>query len=300
MIASMLGDVEIAQQRRPSPFRNRPTLGIGSDKLYPYGHDKAKIDLSVMAEPRKSDKQNKLILVSAITPTRAGEGKTTTTIGLGQAFSKLGQSVCLALREPSLGPCMGMKGGATGGGYSQVIPMESINLHFTGDLHAVTAAHNLLAAALDNRIHFDDELRIDPRRVRWRRVIDMNDRSLRDAIIGLGGVNQGVPRETGFDITAASEVMAMLCLAKDFDDLRARIDRTLVGFTVDKRPVTASEIGVTGAMLALLKEAMMPNLVQTLEGTPALVHGGLSPTLPTGATASSPPVWPTSFRMDHH
>ena len=215
-----------------------------------------------------------MILVSAITPTRAGEGKTTTTIGLGQALAKLDQSVCLALREPSLGPCMGMKGGATGGGYSQVLPMESINLHFTGDLHAVTAAHNLLAATLDNRIHFDDALKINARRVLWRRVIDMNDRSLRDVIIGLGGVNQGVPRETGFDITAASEVMAMLCLAHDFEDLRTRIDRTLVAFTDDKRPVTAGELGVTGAMVALLKEAMMPNLVQTLEGTPAIVHGG--------------------------
>ncbi|MCP5109789.1 MAG: formate--tetrahydrofolate ligase, partial [bacterium] len=222
-------------------------LGIGEDALYPYGRDKAKIDLSVLDRPRKSATAGKLILVSAITPTRAGEGKTTTTIGLGQALAKLGESVCLALREPSLGPCMGMKGGACGGGYSQVIPMESINLHFTGDLHAVTAAHNLLAAALDNRIHYDDGLQIDPRRVLWRRVIDMNDRSLRDMIIGLGGVNQGVPRETGFDITAASEVMAMLCLARDFEDMRTRIDRTLVAFTTDRRPVTAGELGVTGA-----------------------------------------------------
>jgi formate--tetrahydrofolate ligase len=274
---AMLSDVEIAQSVTPRPIVEiAEKLGISADKLYPYGRDKAKIDLSVMDEPPRGNSNNnkKLILVSAITPTRAGEGKTTTTIGLGQAFSQLGESVCLALREPSLGPCMGMKGGATGGGYSQVIPMESINLHFTGDLHAVTAAHNLLAAALDNRIHFDDDLKIDPRRVRWRRVMDMNDRSLRDAIIGLGGVNQGVPRETGFDITAASEVMAMLCLAENFDDLRTRINRTLVAFTIDKRPVTAGEIGVTGAMLALLKDAMMPNLVQTLEGTPALVHGG--------------------------
>lgn len=271
----MLSDVEIAQAAQPRPIGEiAAKLGIGEDALYPYGRDKAKIDLSVLEQPRKRERPPKLILVSAITPTRAGEGKTTTTIGLGQAMAKLGESVCLALREPSLGPCMGMKGGATGGGYSQVIPMESINLHFTGDLHAVTAAHNLLAAALDNRIHFGDALEIDPRRVLWRRVIDMNDRSLRDAIIGLGGVNQGVPRETGFDITAASEVMAMLCLAEGVEDMRTRIERTLVAFTKDKRPVTAGDIGVTGAMLALLKDAMMPNLVQTLEGTPAIIHGG--------------------------
>ncbi len=271
----MLSDVEIAQSVSPRPITEiAARLGIPDELLHVYGRDKAKLDLRLFEQPRQRPNPSRLILVSAITPTRAGEGKTTTTIGLGQALGKLGESVCLALREPSLGPCMGMKGGATGGGYSQIIPMESINLHFTGDLHAVTTAHNLLAAALDNRIHFDDGLEIDPRRVLWRRVIDMNDRSLRDVIIGLGGVNQGVPRETGFDITAASEVMAMLCLAKDFEDLRARLDRTLVAFTVDKRPVTAGEIGVTGAMLALLKEAMMPNLVQTLEGTPALVHGG--------------------------
>ncbi len=275
MKSAMKSDVEIAQATTPRPIVEiAARLGIDESELYPYGRDKAKIDLSVLSKPRRSQKPPRLILVSAITPTRAGEGKTTTTIGLGQALSKLGESVCLALREPSLGPCMGMKGGATGGGYSQVIPMESINLHFTGDIHAVTSAHNLLAAALDNRIHFDDALRIDPRRVLWRRVIDMNDRSLRDVIIGLGGVNQGVPRETGFDITAASEVMAMLCLAQSEDDLRERLERTLVAFTVDKHPVTAGEIGVTGAMLALLKEAMMPNLVQTLEGTPALIHGG--------------------------
>lgn len=271
----MLSDVEIAQAATPRPIAAiAEELGIGEESLHPYGRDKAKIDLSVLSQPRRRERPPKLILVSAITPTRAGEGKTTTTIGLGQAMKKLGESVCLALREPSLGPCMGMKGGATGGGYSQVIPMESINLHFTGDLHAVTTAHNLLAAALDNRMHHGDAPHIDPRRVLWRRVIDMNDRALRQAVIGLGGASQGVPRETGFDITAASEVMAMLCLANDADDLRARLERTLVGFTVDKQPVTARELGVTGAMLALLKEAMMPNLVQTLEGTPAIIHGG--------------------------
>ncbi|MSP24574.1 MAG: formate--tetrahydrofolate ligase [Myxococcales bacterium] len=249
-------------------------LGVNSEHVLPYGRDKAKLALEVFDTTRTGLRESKLVLVTAITPTRAGEGKTTTTIGLGQAFGRLGQSSCIALREPSLGPCMGMKGGATGGGRSQIVPMESINLHFTGDLHAVTAAHNLLAAALDNRIHFDNDLKIDPRRVVWRRVIDMNDRSLRDIVIGLGGATQGVPRETGFDITAASEVMAMLCLAETFPDLRARLDRALVAYTYAGEPVTAGQLGVTGAMLALLAEAMLPNLVQTLEGTPALVHGG--------------------------
>ncbi len=249
-------------------------LGVAPRHVLPYGRDKAKIDLAALAEPRRRERPARLVLVSAITPTKAGEGKTTTTIGLGQALAKLDESVCIALREPSLGPCMGMKGGATGGGRSQIIPTESINLHFTGDLHAVTTAHNLLAAALDNRVYYDAALGVDPRRIVWRRVIDMNDRALRDCVIGLGGVAQGVPRETGFDITAASEVMAMLCLAESFEDLRARLDRTLVAFTFDAKPITAKEIGVTGAMLALLQDAMMPNLVQTLEGTPALVHGG--------------------------
>ncbi len=268
-------DADIVEAVAPRPIADvAADLGVSADEIHPYGRDKAKIDLSVLTRPRQRSAPSKLVLVSAITPTRAGEGKTTTTIGLGQAFAKLGESVCIALREPSLGPCMGMKGGATGGGRSQIIPTESINLHFTGDLHAVTTAHNLLAAALDNRIHFDDALRIDPRRVMWRRVIDMNDRTLRDVVIGLGGVNQGVPRETGFDITAASEVMAILCLASGLDDLRERLDRTLVAFNFDKQPVTARDIGVTGAMVALLKDALMPNLVQTLEGTPAIVHGG--------------------------
>jgi formate--tetrahydrofolate ligase len=250
------------------------TLGLTADDLVPYGHDKAKVRLDVLERPRPRANPPKLILVSAITPTPAGEGKTTTTIGLGQAFGRLGRSVCLALREPSLGPCMGVKGGATGGGWSQTMPAESINLHFTGDFHAVTAAHNLLAAVLDNHIHHGDRLEIDPRRVMWRRVIDMNDRALRDTIIGLGGVMQGVPRETGFDITAASEVMAALCLATDLDDLRARLDRMLVAFTYDGQPVTAGQLKATGAMTALLRDALMPNLVQTLEGTPTFVHGG--------------------------
>ena len=268
-------DVEIAQSVTPRPIAEiAAQLGIEPDSLQPYGRDKAKVDLAVLRAPRKRPGSGRLVLVSAITPTRAGEGKTTTTIGLAQGLAKIGESVCIALREPSLGPCMGLKGGATGGGRSQVVPMESINLHFTGDLHAVTTAHNLIAAVLDNHIHFAEGIPIDPRRVLWRRVIDMNDRSLRSIIIGLGGINQGVPRETGFDITAASEVMAMLCLATSLGDLRARIARTLVAFTFDGKPVTVADLGVTGAVLALLQDALMPNLVQTLEGTPAFIHGG--------------------------
>ena len=209
-----------------------------------------------------------------MTPTKAGEGKTTTTIGLGNALSRLGKSVCLALREPSLGPCMGVKGGGTGGGRSQLVPSDRINLHCTGDFHAVTSAHNLLAAAIDNHLHFETDLNLESRRVVWPRVIDMNDRALRNVVLGLGGKPNGQPREGSFDITAASELMAILCLASDYDDLRRRIDRTLIGFTKDRRPVTAKETGVTGAMMALLSDALMPNLAQTQEGTPALVHGG--------------------------
>jgi formate--tetrahydrofolate ligase len=215
-----------------------------------------------------------LILVSAITPTPAGEGKTTTSIGLADALRRAGVSVCLALREPSLGPCFGMKGGATGGGASLLVPTERINLHFTGDFHAITSAHNLLAALLDNHIYFGNRLGIDPRRIVWRRVLDMNDRALRNVIVGLGGPQQGVPRETGFDITAASEIMAMLCLASGEEDLRARIDRVLVAFTHAAEPVTAARLSGSGAMLALLRDALRPNLVQSLEGTPAFVHGG--------------------------
>jgi formate--tetrahydrofolate ligase len=271
----MLSDTDIARSVSPRPITEiAAVLGIDPALLELYGRDKAKVSLALLDQPRARPKPARLVLVSAITPTSAGEGKTTTTIGLGQALARLGESVCLALREPSLGPCMGMKGGATGGGYSQIIPMESINLHFTGDFHAVTSAHNLLAALLDNHIHYDTKLRVHPRRVLWRRVIDMNDRALRNVIIGLGGVMQGVPRETGFDITAASEVMAMLCLASGYADLRQRLDRTLVGFTIDGQPVLAKELSATGAMMALLKDALLPNLVQTLEGTPTFVHGG--------------------------
>ena len=250
------------------------SLDLCAEDLFHYGPHIAKVEPAVLKRPRKSTKPPRLILVSAITPTPAGEGKTTTTIGLGQALALEGERACLALREPSLGPCLGMKGGATGGGHSSVHPSERINLHFTGDFHAVTTAHNLLAALLDNHIDSGNELRIDARRILWRRVMDMNDRTLRDIIIGLGGVKQGIPRETGFDITAASEVMAMLCLADDAEDLRRRIDRMLVAFDVDGNAVTAKGLNATGAMLALLADALKPNLVQTSEGVPALIHGG--------------------------
>ena len=268
-------DHEIAASVRPLSIANiAERAGIPSDLLTRYGDDKAKVGLGLLDRERPVDQPSRLILVSAITPTPAGEGKTTTSIGLTQGLNRIGRSSCVALREPSLGPCMGMKGGATGGGYSQITPADSINLHFTGDIHAVSSAHNLLAALLDNHLHFKTGLRIDPRRVLWRRVIDMNDRALRDIVIGLGGTTAGIPRETGFDISAASEIMAILCLAQGYDDLRARIDRVLVAFDLDGAPLTAADLGATGALVALLKDAMQPNLVQTLEGTPAFVHGG--------------------------
>ncbi len=246
-------------------------LGLQPDTLIPYGRNKAKLPLSLLDSDAAD---GRLILVSAVTPTPAGEGKTTTSIGLAQALEQLGESVCAALREPSLGPCFGVKGGGTGGGRSRLEPSTEINLHFTGDLHAVTAAHNLISALLDNHLHFASSPKIDPRRVTWRRVLDQNDRSLRNVMVGLGGRTQGVPRETGFDITAASEVMAILCLADGPDDLRARLDRALVGFGFDRQPVTVGDIGATGAALALLADALLPNLVQTTDGTPAIVHGG--------------------------
>jgi formate--tetrahydrofolate ligase len=269
----MLSGVEIRRQAQPKPIEQiAEQLGISRDDLLPYGADMAKIHINALNRP--ATKKGRLVLVSATTPTAAGEGKTTTTIGLGQAFSRLGESVCLALREPSLGPCLGMKGGATGGGYSQVLPAERINLHFTGDFHAVTSANNLLAAIIDNQIYQGNLLKIDPCRILWRRVIDMNDRSLRHIVIGLGGRQQGIPREGGFDITAASEIMAMLCLATGPEDLRHRLDNTLVAFTSAGEPVFAGQLQVTGALLALLRDALHPNLVQTLEGVPALIHGG--------------------------
>jgi len=247
-------------------------LGLETEDLFPYGSDVAKVELRALERPRPRSAPPRLVLVSAITPTPAGEGKTTTSIGLADAFSRLGRSVCLALREPSLGPCLGMKGGATGGGAARLVPSERINLHFTGDFHAVTSAHNLLAALVDNHLHFGDPPHLDARRILWRRVMDMNDRALRSLVVGLGG--DGVPRETGFDITAASEVMAMLCLAEGEDDLRSRLERTLVGFDGDGKPVTAGQLRAAGAMLALLRDALRPNLVRTREGTPAFVHGG--------------------------
>jgi formate--tetrahydrofolate ligase len=249
-------------------------LGVPAENLHPHGSYAAKIDLDLLEKPRAREAASRLILVSAITPTPGGEGKTTTTIGLGDAFSRLGESVCLALREPSLGPCFGIKGGGTGGGKAQLTPSDRINLHFTGDFHAITSAHNLLAAVIDNHLHFGNELKIESRRVLWPRVLDMNDRALREVVIGLGGKPHGMPRESAFDITAASELMAILCLATGWDDLRERIDRTVVAFNQDGGVVRAGELGVTGAMLALMRDALMPNLVQTLEGTPAIVHGG--------------------------
>jgi len=255
----------------------RPILDVARDldltsaQVIPYGSDKAKITLDSLETGRPA---GRLILVSAITPTDAGEGKTTTSIGLAQGLARLGQRVCLTLREPSLGPTFGQKGGATGGGQARVVPEHDINLHFTGDFHAIGSAHNLLAAMLDNHIHHGNALDIDARRVTWRRVIDMNDRALRHVVIGLGGVLEGVPRETGFDITPASEVMAALCLAEGHDDLRRRLARIVVALNAEKQPVTAADLKAVGAMMVLLKDAMLPNLVQTCDGVPALVHGG--------------------------
>ena len=269
---AFLSDIEIAQQCKMQPITDiARRAGIPEDYLEQYGKYKAKIDLSLM---NKAEKNGKLILVTAITPTPAGEGKTTTTIGLADGMSKIGEKVCVALREPSLGPVFGIKGGAAGGGYAQVVPMEDINLHFTGDFHAIGAANNLLAAMLDNHIHQGNALGIDVRKITWKRCVDMNDRQLRFVTDGLGGKVNGVPREDGFDITVASEIMAVLCLSKDIDDLKERLSKIIVGYTYDDKPVTCGQLKAQGAMTALLKDAIKPNLVQTLEGTPALVHGG--------------------------
>lgn len=269
----MSSDPKTVQRVQPKPIEQvADQLGIHQADLLPYGREMAKIHLNALRRPNK--KQGRLILVSATTPTAAGEGKTTTSIGLGQALAKLNESVCLALREPSLGPCLGMKGGATGGGRSQLVPADRINLHFTGDFHAITSANNLLSAVIDNHIYQGNDLNIDPRRVLWRRVLDMNDRSLRHIVLGLGGKLQGMPREGGFDISAASEVMAMLCLASDLEDLNQRLEKTLVAFTYGGDPIFAGQLQVTGAILALLRDAIHPNLVQSMEGVPTLVHGG--------------------------
>ncbi|MBO5210491.1 MAG: formate--tetrahydrofolate ligase [Clostridia bacterium] len=268
-----LSDIEIAQQCKMQPITEiAKKAGIDDKYLEQYGKYKAKIDLSLAKETDKKD--GKLVLVTAITPTPAGEGKTTTTIGLADGMAKIGKNVCVALREPSLGPVFGVKGGAAGGGYAQVVPMEDINLHFTGDFHAIGAANNLLAAMLDNHIQQGNALGIDVKKITWKRCVDMNDRQLRNVIDGLGGKVNGVPREDGFDITVASEIMAILCLAKDITDLKDRLSKIIVGYTYDDKPVTCADIKAQGAMTALLKDAIKPNLVQTLEGTPALVHGG--------------------------
>ncbi len=270
----MLTDVEIAQNAEIKNITAiAEKLGLSADDLELYGKFKAKIAKEVWTRI-ENNPNGKLVLVTAITPTSAGEGKTTTSIGLADAFNHLGRKVIVALREPSLGPCFGIKGGAAGGGYAQVVPMEDINLHFTGDFHAVTTAHNLLAAVLDNHIHHGNELKIDVRRVVWKRVLDLNDRALRNVIVGLGGKTNGVPRESGFDITVASEMMAILCLANDFADLKNRLGKIIVAYNSDGAPVTANDLKVTGSLALLFKDAVKPNLVQTLEGTPALIHGG--------------------------
>ena len=270
----MLSDIEIAQQAKMQKITDvAAKLGIGEDDIELYGKYKAKLSYDLIR--RVEEKQpGKLILVTAITPTPAGEGKSTTTVGLAQGMHKLGKRVIVALREPSLGPCMGIKGGAAGGGYSQVVPMEDINLHFTGDFHAITSAHMLLSAMLDNHIQQGNVLNIDPRRIVWKRVVDMNDRELRNIVVGLGGKAHGVPRQDGFDITVASEVMAILCLASNLHDLKERLAKIIVAYDYSGKPVTAGQIKAHGAMAALLKDAIKPNLVQTLENVPAIIHGG--------------------------
>jgi formate--tetrahydrofolate ligase len=268
-------DIEIAQAATLEPIQDiAAKLGIGAEDLIPYGHDKAKISADFIKRNGKG-RDGKLILVTAVSPTPAGEGKTTTTVGLGDAMNLLDKNALICLREPSLGPCFGMKGGAAGGGYAQVVPMTDINLHFTGDFHAIGAANNLLAAMIDNHMHWDNELNIDPRRVTWRRVVDMNDRALRDITSGLGGYHNGVVREAGFDITVASEIMAIFCLATDLKDLENRLGNIVIGYTRHEgKPVTVRELNADGAMTALLRDAFQPNLVQTMENNPCLMHGG--------------------------
>ena len=271
---SYKSDIEIAREAQKRPIQEIGSkLGIPSEHLLPYGHDKAKVSQDFINSVQKND-NGKLILVTAINPTPAGEGKTTTTVGLGDGLNRIGKRAAICIREASLGPCFGMKGGAAGGGYAQVVPMEEMNLHFTGDFHAITSAHNLLAAMIDNHIYWGNALEIDERRVAWRRVMDMNDRALRDIVTSLGGVSNGFPRQTGFDITVASEVMAILCLATDLDDLKKRLGDIIVAYRRDKTPIYCRDIKADGAMTVLLKDAMQPNLVQTLENNPAFVHGG--------------------------
>ncbi len=272
-MATYKSDIEIAQETPMLPITEiAKAAGVDDKYLEQYGKYKAKVDYNILNDVQRPD--GKLVLVTAINPTPAGEGKTTTTVGLADGMKKLGKNVLVALREPSLGPVFGVKGGAAGGGYAQVVPMEDINLHFTGDFHAIGAANNLLAAMLDNHIYQGNKLGIDPRRITWRRCVDMNDRQLRFVVDGLGGRVNGTPREDGYDITVASEIMAVLCLASDITDLKARLGRIIVGYTYDEKPVTAADLNAQGAMAALLKDALKPNLVQTLEHTPAFVHGG--------------------------
>tara|TARA_R110002020_G_scaffold52767_7_gene148031 strand:+ start:7715 stop:9391 length:1677 start_codon:yes stop_codon:yes gene_type:complete len=267
-------DIQIAREARKKPIQEiGAKLGISAADLLPYGHDKAKVSQSFISSVQGRE-DGKLILVTAINPTPAGEGKTTTTVGLGDGLNRIGKKAAICIREASLGPNFGMKGGAAGGGYAQIVPMEEMNLHFTGDFHAITSAHNLLAAMIDNHIHWGNELEIDTRRVVWRRVVDMNDRALRQITSSLGGVSNGFPRETGFDITVASEVMAILCLARDLEDLQARLGAMIVAYRRDHTPIYCRDIKADGAMTVLLKDAMQPNLVQTLENNPAFVHGG--------------------------
>ncbi len=267
-------DIEIARRAKMKPIVDvAAKIGLSQEKLQNYGHYKAKLDMSAIDE-LKSLPDGKLILVTAVTPTPAGEGKTTTTVGLGDGLNSIGKKALICIREPSLGPCFGMKGGAAGGGYAQVVPMEDINLHFTGDFHAITSAHNLLSALIDNHIHWGNELDFDPRRIAWRRVIDMNDRALRQIVISLGGVGNGYPREDGFDITVASEVMAVFCLANDLADLQRRLGNMVIGYTRKRQPIYARDLKAEGPMTVLLKDALLPNLVQTLENNPAFIHGG--------------------------
>ncbi|MFZ3590906.1 formate--tetrahydrofolate ligase [Bacillus sp. DJP31] len=269
-----LSDIEIAQDAQLNQiYEIAEGIGVLQEELEPYGHYKGKISLNIMNR-LKDKKDGHIVLVTSINPTTAGEGKSTVTVGLGQALNKLGKKAIVAMREPSLGPTMGIKGGATGGGFSQVVPMEDINLHFTGDIHAITAANNALAAFIDNHIHQGNQLNIDPRRITWKRVVDLNDRALRQVIVGLGGPTQGVPREDGFDITVASEIMAVLCLSTDLHDLKHRLGEIVFGYSHEKKPLTVKRLGFEGALAMLLKDALKPNLVQTLENTPALIHGG--------------------------
>jgi formate--tetrahydrofolate ligase len=273
-MAAPKSDIEIARAAKMRPIQEiGERLGIRSDNLIPYGHTKAKVSLDFI-DGLRDRPDGKLILVTAITPTPAGEGKTTTTVGLGDGLNRIGKRAVICLREPSLGPCFGVKGGAAGGGYAQIVPMEDINLHFTGDFHAITTAHNLLSAMIDNHIYWGNELAIDSRRVAWRRVLDMNDRALREIVASLGGVANGYPRETGFDITVASEIMAILCLATSLEDLHRRLSQIVVAARRDRSPLLARDLKAPGAMTVLLKDALMPNLVQTLENNPAFVHGG--------------------------